>query len=134
MADKVSTKSKKQNKSKIRTNIVTAQAHIFATFNNTIVSITDLHGNVLAWCSAGKLGYKGSKKSTSYVAQLVANEAVKKAINYGIKKLEVFLKGPGMGRESAVRGIADSEIEIILIKDITPVPHNGCRPPKKRRI
>lgn len=110
-------------------------AFIRATFNNTKVVITDNHGNVLCWASAGKVGFKGSRKSTAYVAQLVATEAIKKAQqNFGMREVEARIKGPGPGRESAVRGLAAAGVEITAIRDITPVPHNGCRPPKRRRV
>ena len=125
---------KKKRVSKLQGGVVTAVVNVKATFNNTIVSVADLNGNVIAWSSAGKLGYKGSKKSTSYVAQLVAADAMKKAMVYGVKKAEVYIKGPGMGRDSAVRGIESAGIEIFSLRDVTPVPHNGCRPPKKRRV
>ena len=125
---------KKIKNSKFQGSVVTAVVHVKATFNNTIVSVADLNGNVIAWSSSGKLGYKGSKKSTSYVAQLVASDAVKKAMVYGVKKAEVYIKGPGLGRDSAVRGIEAQGIEIFSLRDVTPVPHNGCRPPKKRRV
>ena len=108
-------------------------AFIHATFNNTKVAFTDLHGNVIAWSSAGKNGFKGSRKSTAYAAQVVAADAAKKAQAFGMKDVEVRIKGPGAGRESAVRGIASTGMEVSCIKDITPVPHNGCRPPKRRR-
>ena len=109
-------------------------AFIHATFNNTKVVITDMHGNVLCWSSAGKCGFKGSKKSTAYVAQLVATDAAKKAQTMGMREAEVRINGPGVGRESAVRGIAAAGLDITALKDITPVPHNGCRPPKRRRV
>ena len=108
-------------------------AFIHATFNNTKVAFTDLHGNVIAWSSSGKNGFKGSRKSTAYAAQVVAADAAKKAQAFGMKDVEVRIKGPGAGRESAVRGIASTGMEVSCIKDITPVPHNGCRPPKRRR-
>jgi small subunit ribosomal protein S11 len=109
-------------------------AHVDASFNNTKVTITDLHGNVVSWASGGRVGYKGSRKSTSYVAQLVGAEAAKKATTFGMREVEIRLKGPGSGRESAVRGIISAGLEATLLKDVTPVPHNGCRPPKRRRI
>ena len=108
-------------------------AFIHATFNNTKVAFTDLHGNVISWSSSGKNGFKGSRKSTAYAAQVVAADAAKKAQAFGMKDVEVRIKGPGAGRESAVRGIASTGMEVSCIKDITPVPHNGCRPPKRRR-
>ena len=109
-------------------------AFIHATFNNTKVTFTDLHGNVLCWSTGGKNGFKGSRKSTAYAAQIIAGDAAKRAQALGMKEVEVRIKGPGAGRESAVRGIAAAGLEINAIKDITPVPHNGCRPPKRRRI
>ena len=109
-------------------------AYVLATFNNTKVTFTDLHGNVISWSTGGKNGFKGSRKSTAYAAQVIAGDAAKKAQLLGMKEVEVRIKGPGAGRESAVRGIAASGIEVRVIKDITPVPHNGCRPPKRRRV
>jgi small subunit ribosomal protein S11 len=109
-------------------------AYVLASFNNTKVTFTDLHGNVLCWSTGGKNGFKGSRKSTAYAAQVIAADAAKKAEAIGMKEVEVRIKGPGAGRESAVRGIASTSIEVIAIKDITPVPHNGCRPPKRRRV
>lgn len=109
-------------------------AYIHATFNNTKVTFTDLHGNVLCWSSGGKNGFRGSRKSTAYAAQVIATDASRKAQLLGMKEVEVRIKGPGAGRESAVRGIAAAGINISAIKDITPVPHNGCRPPKRRRV
>ena len=109
-------------------------AYVLATFNNTKVTITDLHGNVISWSTGGKNGFKGSRKSTAYAAQLIAGDAAKKAQLLGMKEVEVRIKGSGAGRESAVRGIVAAGMEISVIKDITPVPHNGCRPPKRRRI
>ena len=107
---------------------------MLATFNNTKVTFTDLHGNVICWSTGGKNGFKGSRKSTAYAAQVIAGDAAKKAQLIGMKEVEVRIKGPGAGRESAVRGIAAAGLEISSIKDITPVPHNGCRPPKRRRV
>ncbi|MFZ2657427.1 MAG: 30S ribosomal protein S11 [Lentisphaerae bacterium GWF2_50_93] len=114
--------------------VPTGIAYVHSTFNNTKVTFTDLHGNVLCWGSAGRSGFKGSKKSTAYVAQLVATETAKKAQALGMKEAEVRIKGPGAGRESAVRGIVAAGIEILALQDITPVPHNGCRPAKRRRV
>ncbi|MGC4020669.1 MAG: 30S ribosomal protein S11 [Cyclobacteriaceae bacterium] len=110
------------------------QAHIRATFNNIIISLTNSTGQVVAWASAGKMGFKGSKKNTPYAAQVAAQEAAAKAFELGLRKVEVFVKGPGAGRESAIRSIAAAGIEVMQIKDMTPLPHNGCRPPKKRRV
>ncbi len=109
-------------------------AHVNATFNNTRVSITDQHGNVISWSSGGRIGFKGSRKSTSYVAQQVGADAAKRANALGMREVEVRLKGPGAGRESAARGIAAAGLEIVVLKDVTPIPHNGCRPPKRRRV
>jgi len=109
-------------------------AYVLATFNNTKVTFTDMHGNVLCWSTGGKNGFKGSRKSTAYAAQVIAGDAAKKAQLFGMKEVEVRIKGPGAGRESAVRGIAAAGLEVIAIKGITPVPHNGCRPPKRRRV
>ena len=115
-------------------NITQGIAHIQASFNNTIVSITDLKGAVIGWSSAGKCGFKGSRKSTAYAAQMVAQDACKQAMGHGLKEVEVRVKGPGAGRESAVRAIQAVGLEITIIRDVTPVPHNGCRPPKQRRV
>lgn len=109
-------------------------AHITASFNNIIISLTNKQGQIIAWSSAGKMGFKGSKKNTPYAAQLAAQDAAKVALEAGMKKCDVFVKGPGTGRESSIRAIANSGIEVTTIKDITPLPHNGCRPPKKRRV
>ncbi|MFO7820928.1 MAG: 30S ribosomal protein S11 [Lentisphaeria bacterium] len=109
-------------------------AFVEATFNNTKVSITDMNGNVVSWCTAGRLGYKGSRKSTSYVAQLVGTEAAKEAQGMGMRQIDVRIKGPGSGRESAARGIASTGMDVTSVRDVTPVPHNGCRPPKRRRV
>jgi len=108
--------------------------HINATFNNIIISITNKNGQVISWSSAGKMGFKGSKKNTPYAAQMAASDAAKVAADAGVKRVDVFVKGPGAGRESAIRSISQSGIEVSLIKDVTPLPHNGCRPPKKRRV
>lgn len=112
----------------------TGVAHIQATFNNTIISITDNYGNVISWASAGRLGFKGSRKSTPFAAQLAAEAAVKEAKELGLQKVEVLVKGPGSGREPAVRSIQAAGLAIMAIKDVTPIPHNGCRPPKRRRV
>jgi small subunit ribosomal protein S11 len=114
--------------------VVQGVVHILASFNNTIVSIADLNGKVVGWSSAGKCGFKGSRKSTAYAAQLVAQDACRQAMGYGLKEVEVRVKGPGAGRESAVRAIQAIGLEISLIQDVTPTPHNGCRPPKQRRV
>jgi len=121
-------------KAKGSKNIHTGVAHVLATFNNTVVSITDQVGNVIGWSSAGKCGFKGSRKSTAYAAQMVAQDACRQAMSHGLREVEVRVKGPGAGRESAVRAIQAVGLEISIIKDVTPVPHNGCRPPKARRV
>ena len=117
-----------------RKNIEKGVVHIRSTFNNTIVTITDTKGNAISWASAGELGYKGSKKSTPFAAQMAAEQAAKTAADHGMKSVEVYVKGPGSGRESAIRAISTQGIEITVIKDVTPIPHNGCRPPKRRRV
>jgi len=121
-------------KKKSKKNIPVGVAHIQATFNNTIVTITDPAGNTVAWSSAGVRGFKGSRKSTPFAAQLVADDAAKKAMEHGMKAVGIFIKGPGAGRESALRAIANAGLRITVIKDVTPIPHNGCRPPKRRRV
>ncbi|MCL2775060.1 MAG: 30S ribosomal protein S11 [Oscillospiraceae bacterium] len=117
-----------------RKNIEKGAAHIRSTFNNTIVTISDVNGNVLSWASGGEMGFKGSRKSTPFAAQTAAEAAAKAAMEHGLKTVEVFVKGPGQGRESAIRSLQSAGLEVILIKDVTPIPHNGCRPPKRRRI
>jgi small subunit ribosomal protein S11 len=109
-------------------------AHVTASFNNLIVSLTNKQGQVISWSSAGKMGFKGSKKNTPYAAQTAAQDAAKVALDAGMRKVDVFVKGPGSGREGAIRALANSGIEVVMIKDITPLPHNGCRPPKRRRV
>jgi small subunit ribosomal protein S11 len=109
-------------------------AHISATFNNIIISLTNKNGQVISWSSAGKMGFKGSKKNTPYAAQMAAADAAKVAFDAGLKRVDVFVKGPGAGRESSIRSLSQNGIEIVMIKDVTPLPHNGCRPPKKRRV
>lgn len=121
-------------KKRERRNISHGVVHIQSTFNNTIVTITDTAGNVIAWSSAGSKGFKGSKKSTPFAAQMAAEDAGKKAIDHGMKHVEVFVKGPGAGRESALRALQSIGFEVSMIKDVTPIPHNGCRPPKRRRV
>jgi small subunit ribosomal protein S11 len=113
---------------------VAGDAHIVASFNNLIISLTNKQGQVISWSSAGKMGFRGSKKNTPYAAQVAAQDAAKVALEAGLKRVDVFVKGPGSGRESAIRGLAQSGIEVNMIKDVTPLPHNGCRPPKKRRV
>lgn len=121
-------------KRKDRKNIVSGMAHIVATFNNTIVTITDDQGNAVSWATAGASGFKGARKSTPYAAQVAAEEAGKKAAEHGMKTLHVFVKGPGSGRETALRALQSVGFTITTIKDVTPIPHNGCRPPKRRRV
>ena len=117
-----------------RKNVTYGIAHIKSSFNNTIVSITDLEGNVLAWASAGNVGFKGSRKSTPFAAQLAAEAAAKRAMDHGVRKVDVMVKGPGSGRETAIRSLQNIGIEVVGIKDVTPIPHNGCRQPKRRRV
>ena len=117
-----------------RKNVEKGIAHIRSTFNNTIVTITDMQGNAIAWGTAGEMGFKGSKKSTPYAAQTAAEKAAKAAVDHGMKTVEVLVRGPGAGRESAIRALATAGLEITMIKDVTPIPHNGCRPPKRRRV
>ncbi len=117
-----------------RKNIERGAAHIHSSFNNTIVTITDPAGNVISWSSAGAQGMKGSRKGTPFAAQLAAEQAARKAVEHGMKTVEVFVRGPGSGRESAIRALATGGLEIVMIKDVTPIPHNGCRPPKRRRV
>lgn len=121
-------------KGKEKKNVAVGVAHIHASFNNTIVTITDPAGNVITWSSAGNQGFKGSRKSTPFASQLAAEAAAKRAMEHGMKQVEVYVKGPGAGRESAIRAIAAAGLEITAIKDVTPIPHNGCRPPKRRRV
>lgn len=125
---------KKRSGKKVKRNILSGTAHIQTTFNNTIITITDQGGNVIAWSSAGSLGFKGSRKGTPFAAQLASETAAKKAMESGLKHIDVFVKGPGAGRETAIRALQAAGLEITLIKDVTPVPHNGCRPPKRRRV
>jgi small subunit ribosomal protein S11 len=129
----MSTTAKKQKK-KVKKNVQSGIAHIQSTFNNTIVTITDVSGNVVAWSSAGVRGFKGSRKSTPFAAQLAAEDAAKKAQEHGMRSIAVYVKGPGAGRESALRALQAAGFKISLIRDITPIPHNGCRPPKRRRV
>ena len=126
---KVATKKRRERK-----NIEKGVAHIRSTFNNTIVTITDTAGNAVSWATAGELGFKGSRKSTPYAAQTAAEQAARLAMEHGMKTVEVFVKGPGSGRESAIRALETVGLSITLIKDVTPIPHNGCRPPKRRRV
>jgi small subunit ribosomal protein S11 len=126
--------AKKVTKKRVKKNVEHGQAHIQASFNNTIVTLTDANGNALSWASAGGLGFKGSRKSTPYAAQMAAETAAKAAAPTGLKSVDVMVKGPGSGREAAIRALSASGIQITSIQDVTPVPHNGCRPPKRRRV
>ena len=119
---------------KVRKNIERGRAHIQSTFNNSIITLTDMQGNVIAWSSAGQLGFKGSRKSTPFAAQMAAEATAKAAMEQGLKTIEVYVKGPGAGREAAIRSLQAAGLEVNLIKDVTPIPHNGCRPPKRRRV
>jgi len=125
---------KRQTKRKVKKNIQSGIAHIAATFNNTIVTITDVSGNVIFWSSAGACGFKGSRKSTPFAAQLAAESAARKAQEHGMRTVQVYIKGPGSGRESAIRALQSAGFKVSLIRDVTPIPHNGCRPPKRRRV
>ena len=125
---------KKGSKKKVKRNVDTAVAHIQSTFNNTIITITDVGGNAVAWASAGQQGFKGSRKSTPFAAQMAAEECAKKAQEHGVRTLGVYVKGPGGGRESALRALQGAGMRITTIRDVTPIPHNGCRPPKRRRV
>ena len=127
-------KRKVVTKKKIKKNVSTGAAHIQSSFNNTIITMTDEQGNVLSWASAGELGFKGSRKSTPFAAGEAAETAAKAAMEHGLKSVEVYVKGPGSGREAAIRSIQTAGLEISMIKDVTPIPHNGCRPPKRRRV
>ena len=133
MATKNVTK-KATSRRKVSKNIESGKAHIHSSFNNTIVTISDVQGNVISWASAGGLGFKGSRKSTPFAAGEVAETAAKAAMEHGLKTVEVFVKGPGAGREAAIRALQTAGLEISAIKDVTPIPHNGCRPPKRRRV
>jgi small subunit ribosomal protein S11 len=124
----------KATKKKVKKNVATGIAHIQSTFNNTVVTITDVNGNTVGWSSAGSRGFKGSRKSTPFAAQLAAEEAARKAMEHGMRSIAVFVKGPGAGRESALRALQAVGFKVTLIRDVTPVPHNGCRPPKRRRV
>ena len=125
---------KKTRRRREKKNIERGAAHIKSTFNNTIVTITDVAGNAISWASAGGLGFRGSKKSTPFAAQMAAETAAKAAMEHGLKYVEVYVKGPGSGREAAIRALQDAGLEVNMIKDVTPIPHNGCRPPKRRRV
>ena len=137
MADTPETAAKPKGKAKakkVKKNIQSGIAHITASFNNTIVTITDVSGNVLAWSSSGVKGFKGSRKSTPFAAQVTADNAARKGMEHGLQKVEVFVKGPGSGRETAIRSLQAAGLEVSAITDVTPIPHNGCRPPKRRRV
>ena len=125
---------KKVTKKRIKKNVDRGQAHIQSSFNNTIVTLTDSEGNAISWASAGGLGFRGSRKSTPYAAQMAAETAAKAAAPHGLRSVEVFVKGPGSGREAAIRALNAAGLEVVSIRDVTPVPHNGCRPPKRRRV
>ena len=121
-------------KRRVKKNIERGAAHIRSSFNNTLVTITDVNGNAISWASAGEMGFKGSRKSTPFAAQMAAEQAAKLAMEHGLKTVEVYVKGPGSGREAAIRALQTAGLEISMIKDVTPIPHNGCRPPKRRRV
>ncbi|MGI6130006.1 MAG: 30S ribosomal protein S11 [bacterium] len=125
---------RRSRKRREKKNIERGAAHIRSTFNNTIVTITDVNGNAISWSSAGALGFRGSRKSTPFAAQMAAETAAKAAMEHGLKSVEVYVKGPGAGREAAIRSLQAAGLEVSLIKDVTPIPHNGCRPPKRRRV
>lgn len=134
MAKKKNKRRGRRRKKKVKKHVDKGQAHIRSTFNNTLITLTDMQGNVLAWSSGGNAGYKGSRKSTPFAAQVAAEDAAKEAMVHGLREVEVYVKGPGAGRESAIRSLQAAGLEISLIKDVTPIPHNGCRPPKRRRV
>jgi small subunit ribosomal protein S11 len=127
-------KTRRSRKKKEKKNIPAGIAHVRSTFNNTIITITDLEGGVICWSSCGHMGFKGSRKGTPFAAQMTAEDVAKKAKEHGVKRVEVFVKGPGSGREAAIRSLQANGLQISLIKDVTPIPHNGCRPPKRRRV
>ena len=133
-ATKASAARSARTKKKERKNIAAGTAHIQSTFNNTIVTITDPQGNTVSWCSTGALNFRGSRKSTPFAAQMAAETAAKAAMEHGLKQVEVYVKGPGAGREAAIRSLQATGLEVNMIKDVTPIPHNGCRPPKRRRV
>ena len=134
MAAKQVKKTQITKKRRERKNIEKGAAHIRSSFNNTIVTITDVNGNAISWASAGGLGFRGSRKSTPFAAQTAAETAAKAAMEHGLKTVEVYVKGPGQGREAAIRALQTAGLEVVMIKDVTPIPHNGCRPPKRRRV
>lgn len=131
---KVAKRKGARTRKRDRKNIERGQAHIQSTFNNSIITLTDMQGNSIAWASAGQLGFRGSRKSTPFAAQMAAETAAKAAMEHGLKTVEVYVKGPGAGREAAIRSLQAAGLEVTLIKDVTPIPHNGCRPPKRRRV
>ena len=131
---KVAKKKNARVRRRERKNIEKGHAHIQSSFNNSIVTLSDVHGNVISWASAGQLGFKGSRKSTPFAAQMAVETAAKAAMEHGLRSVEVFVKGPGSGREAAIRALQASGLEVTMIKDVTPIPHNGCRPPKRRRV
>lgn len=131
---KITVKKVSRRRNAKRKNIQYGSAHIQATFNNTIVTITDTQGNAISWASAGGLGFRGSRKSTPFAAQMAAETAAKAAMEHGLKSIQVYVKGPGSGREAAIRALQSAGLEVNMIKDVTPIPHNGCRPPKRRRV
>ncbi len=134
MAQSVRTARRKGGAKKVKRTLSTGQVHVFATFNNTIITVTDSQGNTVAWGSAGSAGFKGSRKSTPFAARLAAEQAIKAAMAMGLQEVALFVKGPGPGRESAIRAVQSQGLKVSAISDVTPVPHNGCRPPKKRRV
>ena len=134
MATKATAKGAASRKRRERKNIDKGAAHIQSTFNNTIVTITDVQGNAVSWASSGEMGFRGSKKSTPFAAQTAAETAAKVAVDHGMKTVEVYVKDPGSGREAAIRALQTAGLEVTMIKDVTPIPHNGCRPPKRRRV
>jgi small subunit ribosomal protein S11 len=127
-------KAARRGRKKERRQVGHGQAHIKSSFNNTIITITDQQGNVLCWATSGNVGFKGSRKSTPFAAQMAAEQAARRAQEYGVRKIDVFVKGPGSGRETAIRSLQANGLEVAVIKDVTPIPHNGCRPPKRRRV
>ncbi|MPZ87916.1 MAG: 30S ribosomal protein S11 [Nitriliruptorales bacterium] len=127
-------KAKSRQRKKERRRVDYGQAHIKSSFNNTVITITDQQGNVLSWASAGNVGFKGSRKSTPFAAQMAAEKAARAAADFGVRRVDVFVKGPGSGRETAIRSLQANGLEVAAIKDVTPIPHNGCRPPKRRRV
>ncbi len=134
MANKKTTGSAARQKPKEKKNIVQGVAHIQSTFNNTLITITDMKGDAISWASAGAIGFKGTKKGTPFAAQIAAENAARKAMEHGLRRVEVYVKGPGSGRETAIRSLQAVGLEVMLIRDVTPIPHNGCRAPKRRRV